>query len=154
MPLPFFSVLFGFMKNFSVHWSIWPFWSLQASIAVESVCPTEQGSCYCILSPPLELEHCRGSSSPWEFNIGGLALLWWSHIETKTPPDSQLVKHFFQHNNQYLVIVSITCKESHISQIVEANFSVWYLLMLIWIQCQRQDKNIDEFDKMSNILPL
>lgn len=52
--------------------------------------PVQQGSCCWIFSPPSKLKHCRGSSWPWEINMGGLALLWGSPIEATSPPNPQL----------------------------------------------------------------
>lgn len=50
----------------------------------------QQGSCCWIFSPPSKLKHCRGSSWPWEINMGGLALLRGSPIEATSPPNPQL----------------------------------------------------------------
>lgn len=81
------------------HLCSWPLWSQQTGrcSGIESVCsfffsapPVQQGSCYCIFSPPSKLKHCRGSSWPWEINMGGLALLWGSPIEATSPPNPQL----------------------------------------------------------------
>lgn len=40
--------------------------------------------------PPSKLKHCRGSSWPWEINMGGLALLWGSPIGAMSPPNPHL----------------------------------------------------------------
>jgi len=84
------SVLFFFYFTPQGHHRSWPLRSLQTSSAIELVCPIQQGFCYCILSPPSKLKHCKHPSSPWEITMGGLALLWGSPIEAMCPSNPWL----------------------------------------------------------------